>query len=130
MFAAQGGDAACIDDPGKLAAAKYRYALTAQGEGYIAKNDVEKIGNASVLLGGRPHQKGGRHRLCRRHRHAQKAGRLRPPRRRHLHLYADDPALFPAAEEMYRGGLILSDTKPALPPLVYARVTADGVERF
>src|SRR5699024_10753506 len=51
MFAAQGGDTACIDDPGKLARAKYRYALTAQGEGYIAKNDVEKIGNASVLLG-------------------------------------------------------------------------------
>ena len=44
--------------------------------------------------------------------------------------YADDETLFAAAEEMYRGGLIIGAEKPALPPLIYARVTAEGVERF
>ena len=44
--------------------------------------------------------------------------------------YADDESLFAAAEEMYRGGLIIRDEPPTLPPLVYARVTSDGVERF
>lgn len=44
--------------------------------------------------------------------------------------YADDESLFAAAEEMYRGGLVIRDEPPTLPPLVYARVTSDGVERF
>ena len=37
--------------------------------------------------------------------------------------YADDPARFPAAEEMLRSGLVLSDRRPELPPLIRARVT-------
>ena len=130
MFAAQGGDTACIDDPGKLAAAKYRYALTAQGEGYIAKNDVEKIGNASVLLGAGRIKKEDAIDFAAGIVMHKKLGDYVRPGDAICTFYADDPALFPAAEEMYRGGLILSDTKPALPPLVYARVTADGVERF
>ena len=44
--------------------------------------------------------------------------------------YADDERLFAAAEEMYRGGLVIRSEKPSIPPLIYARVTADGVERF
>ena len=44
--------------------------------------------------------------------------------------YADDESLFAAAEEMYRGGLIIRAEKPSVPPLIYARVTADGWERF
>ena len=130
MFAAQGGDTACIDDPGKLARAKYRYALTAQGEGYIAKNDVEKIGNASVLLGAGRIKKEDAIDFAAGIVMHKKLGDYVRPGDAICTFYADDPALFPAAEEMYRGGLILSDTKPALPPLVYARVTADGVERF
>ena len=130
MFAAQGGDTACIDDPGKLAAATYRYALTAQGEGYIAKNDVEKIGNASVLLGAGRIKKEDAIDFAAGIVMHKKLGDYVRPGDAICTFYADDPALFPAAEEMYRGGLILSDTKPALPPLVYARVTADGVERF
>ena len=44
--------------------------------------------------------------------------------------YADEEALFAAAEEMYRSGLVIGPEKPALPPLIYARVTADGVEQL
>ena len=43
--------------------------------------------------------------------------------------YADDESLFAAAEEMYAAAVI-RDEPPTLPPLVYARVTSDGVERF
>ena len=38
------------------------------------------------------------------------------------------PETFAAAEEMYRSGLVYSTEKPREKPLVYARVTADGVE--
>lgn len=130
MFAAQGGDVVCLDNPDQLRKAKYCYDLVAQGEGYIAKNDVEKIGNASVLLGAGRIKKEDtidfaagiimRHKLG----DYVRSGDVI------CTMFADDPALFQPAEEMYRGGLILSADKPTLPPLVYARVTADGIEQF
>ena len=104
----------------------HSYELTAPADGYIYKNDVEKIGNASVLLGAGRIKKGGQHRLCRRHHDAQKAGRLRQSGESICTFYADDEDLFATAEEMYRGGLIIRDEPPTLPPLVYARVTSDG----
>ena len=51
MFAAQSGDISVLQDATKFRQAKYSYELTAPQDGYICKNDVEKIGNASVLLG-------------------------------------------------------------------------------
>ena len=51
MFAAQGGDISVLKDASKFRKAKYSCELTAPSDGYIYKNDVEKIGNASVLLG-------------------------------------------------------------------------------
>ena len=98
--------------------------------GYIVQNDVERIGNASVLLGaGRikkedsidfaagiiMHKKLG---------DAVKAGEPI------CTLYADDDTLFAAAEEMYVGGLTIGAEKAEVPPLIYARVTSEGVERF
>ena len=130
MFAAQGGDTACLDDPDKLRKAKYSYDLVAQSGGYIAKNDVEKIGNASVLLGAGRIQKGDAIDPAAGIIMKKKLGDYVRPGDVLCTMLADDPALFSAAEEMYRGGLILSEKKPPLPPLVYARVTADGVERF
>ena len=130
MFAAQGGDTSVLRDPGLFRKAKYSYELTAPCAGYIRKNDVEKIGNVSVLLGaGRikkeyaidfaagitMHKKLGDH---------VEAGESI------CTFYADDETLFAPAEEMYRGGLVIGAEKPALPPLVYARVTAGGVEKF
>ena len=94
------------------------------------QNDVERIGNASVLLGaGRikkedsidfaagiiMHKKLG---------DAVKAGEPI------CTLYADDDTLFAAAEEMYVGGLTIGAEKPEVPPLIYARVTSEGAERF
>ena len=130
MFAAQGGDISVLKDPSRFRKAKYSYELTAQSTGYIQKNDVEKIGNASVLLGaGRirkedtidfaagitMHKKFG---------DSVKAGEII------CTFFADDPALFAPAEEMFRGGLVIGPEKPIIPPLVYARVTSDGVERL
>ncbi|MGN0976203.1 MAG: pyrimidine-nucleoside phosphorylase [Gemmiger sp.] len=130
MFAAQGGDVSVLDDPARFRRAAYRYDLTAGADGFVTANDVERIGNASVLLGAG--------RITKEDAIDFAAGivmhkKLGDPVRRGdalCTLYADDPARFAAAEEMYRGGLVIGPERPALPPLVYARVTADGVERF
>lgn len=130
MFAAQGGDTACLDDPGKLRKAAYRYDLTARANGYILKNDVEKIGNASVLLGaGRLKKEDAIDSAAGIVMH-KKLGSYVRSGDSICTFYADDPALFSAAEEMYRSGLVIADRQPDLPPLVYARVTPEGVEHF
>lgn len=130
MFAAQGGDTSVLRDASLFRKAKYAHDICAPADGYIVQNDVERIGNASVLLGaGRikkedsidfaagiiMHKKLG---------DAVKAGEPI------CTLYADDDTLFAAAEEMYVGGLSIGAEKPEVPPLIYARVTSEGVERF
>ncbi|WP_294451506.1 pyrimidine-nucleoside phosphorylase [uncultured Gemmiger sp.] len=130
MFAAQDGDVDKVKDPDKLQKAKYSYEITARENGYIAKNDVEKIGNASVLLGaGRIRKEDSIDFAAGIIMHKKLGDRVQSGDSI-CTFYADDPALFAPAEEMYRGGLIISEEKPKLPPLVYARVTTEGVERF
>lgn len=130
MFAAQGGDVEKVKDPDKLQKAKYCYEITARKSGYIAKNDVEKIGNASVLLGaGRIRKEDSIDFAAGIIMHKKLGDRVQSGDSI-CTFYADDPALFAPAEEMYRGGLIISEQPPRLPPLVYARVTTEGVERF
>ncbi len=129
MFAYQGGDTRVLDDYSLFAQPAASYELLADRDGYIWSNDTEKIGNASVLLGaGRItkddtidmaagiilHKKTGDfvkkgESICTFYGHAEK---------------------FAAAEDMYRAGLVYRDEKPAEKPLVFARVTADGVEAF
>ncbi|MBE5036276.1 pyrimidine-nucleoside phosphorylase [Subdoligranulum sp. DSM 109015] len=130
MFAAQGGDVEMVKDPDKLRKATYSYEITARENGYIAKNDVEKIGNASVLLGaGRIRKEDSIDFAAGIVMHKKLGDKVRSGESI-CTFYADDPALFAPAEEMYRGGLVISDQQPNLPPLVYARVTPEGVQRF
>lgn len=130
MFAAQGGNVEMVKDPDKLRKAAYSYKITARENGYIVKNDVEKIGNASVLLGAGRIQKEDTIDFAAGIVMHKKLGDMVRSGDAICTFYADDPALFAAAEEMYRGGLVIDAQPPKLPPLVYARVTADGVERF
>ena len=130
MFAAQGGDISVLKDASKFRQAKYSYELTAEQEGYICKNDVEKIGNASVLLGAGRIKKEDSIDFAAGITMHKKLGDYVKAGESICTFYADDPALFANAEEMYRSGLIIGPEKPVLPPLIYARVTADGVERF
>ena len=51
MFAAQGGDTSVLRDASLFRKAKYAHDICAPADGYIVQNDVERIGNASVLLG-------------------------------------------------------------------------------
>ncbi|MBQ7860216.1 MAG: pyrimidine-nucleoside phosphorylase [Faecalibacterium sp.] len=129
MFACQGGDVRVLEDYSLFAQPEASFELLAEQDGYIWANDTEKIGSASVLLGaGRMtkedaidpaagivlHKKTG---------DAVKQGES-------IATFYGKPDTFAAAEAMYRSGLTYSDKKPPEVPLVYARVTADGVERF
>ena len=130
MFAAQGGDVSVLKDPSRFPKAKYSYELTARENGYIVENDVEKIGNASVLLGAGRIKKEDSIDFAAGITMHKKLGDAVKAGESICTFYANDPALFAAAEEMYRSGLVIGPEKPGVPPLIYARVTAQGVEWF
>ena len=58
FVAAQGGDLAMIDDPGKLPQAKMCTPLTCSADGYVQAIDAAAIGMAVVDLGGGREKKG------------------------------------------------------------------------
>lgn len=130
MFAAQGGDVSVLRDPERFAKARYSHAVTAPAEGYILKHDVERIGSASVLLGAGRIRKEDAIDFSAGITMHKKLGEFVRAGEAICTFHANDPALFAAAEEMLCGGLVIGPQPPRLPPLVYARVTADGVERF
>ncbi len=127
MFARQGGDTRVLDDYSLFEKPTASFELLAEQDGYIWSNDTEKIGNASVLLGAG--------RLTKDDTLDMAAGII-------LHKKTGDAVKkgesictfygkadkFAAAEQMYRSGLVYSEEKPEEKPLIYARVTADGVE--
>ena len=114
MFAAQGGDISVLRDADKFRKAKFSYELT-NASVLLGAGRIKKEDSIDFAAGITMHKKLGDH---------VSAGESI------CTLYADDEALFAPAEEMYRGGLVIRDEKPVLPPLIYARVTSDGVERF
>ncbi|MGN0155707.1 MAG: pyrimidine-nucleoside phosphorylase [Lachnospiraceae bacterium] len=129
MVEAQGGDASVTKDTEKFAKARYMYEVKALKDGYVTKMDTEKCGIASVLLGaGREkkdspidfsagivlHKKTG---------DAVKTGDVLAT------LYASDEKLFAAAEEEYRNAVTIEKTQVLRNPLIYARITKEGVEK-
>ena len=130
MFAAQGGDTSVLRDASLFRKAKYAHDICAPADGYIVQNDVERIGNASVLLGAGRIKKEDSIDFAAGIIMHKKLGDTVKAGEPICTLYADDDALFAAAEEMYVGGLTIGAEKPEVPPLIYARVTSEGVERF
>ncbi len=130
MFAAQGGDTSVLDDPSRFAQAAHSRQVLADQSGYVAATDTEKIGIASVELGAGRQTKedvidfaAGIH-LYKKAGDAVEKGEVLAT------LYANDPARFDAAEKTFRQAYTFSVQPPQTPPLVLARVTEDGVERF
>ena len=130
MFAAQGGDTRVLDDYSLFAKPAASYELLAEQDGYIIQNDAEKIGSASVLLGAGRIKKEDSIDFAAGITMHKKLGDAVKAGEPICTLYADDDTLFAAAEEMYVGGLTIGAEKPEVPPLIYARVTSEGVERF
>jgi pyrimidine-nucleoside phosphorylase len=129
MFAAQGGDVRVLDDYSLFAQPKASFELLAEQDGYIVENDAEKIGIASVLLGAGRQKKEDSIDLS--------AGIILHKKRgdyvhkgESLATFYGEESRFAAAAETYRSGMVYGDAAPKAEPLVYARVTSEGVTRF
>ena len=130
MFAAQGGDISVLEDYGRFDAARYSREILAEETGYIYSHDTEKIGSASVLLGAGRLTKTDEIDFAAGITLHKKTGDYVEKGQSIATFYADDEALFDSAEKMFKSGLVIKGEKPIEAPLVYARVTKNGVERF
>ncbi len=130
MFAAQGGDISVLEDYSRFAAARYSREIQAEETGYIYSHDTEKIGSASVLLGAGRLTKTDEIDFAAGITLHKKTGDYVEKGQSIATFYADDEALFDSAEKMFKSGLVIKGEKPVEAPLVYARVTKNGVERF
>jgi pyrimidine-nucleoside phosphorylase len=130
MVVAQKGNTAFIDNPDSIIHASIRHDILFDAEGYFTAIDTYRLGVAAAELGaGRKtkddaidpsvgiwmHKRIGDH--------IKKGDRL-------CTLYANDESKLNTALEALQGSIRISQTSCEMPKLVYARVTADGVEEY
>jgi len=130
MVRAQGGDVSVIDDINNFRKAAYSHDIKADTDGYIAHMDTEGCGIASMMLGA------GRETLDSKINMAagiiieKKTGDYVKNGDVLATLFADDENLFAKAEEKYRSSIKFSEKVVKRNPLLYAKVSRDGIKYF
>jgi len=133
FVAAQGGDAAVADEPGRLPSAARVVPVPAPRSGYVGAIRAEELGTAAMRLGaGRATKEASIDlavgiRLLRRIGDKVEAGE--PLAELHVGAATGDEALEAVARQT-ADAYSVQDAPPAKPPLVYAVVTEAGVERL
>ena len=130
MVKAQGGDNSVIYHPERFAKALFSHQVLAKEEGVIQSMDTEKCGIASVLLGAGRETKDSPVDLSAGILLHKKTGDTVKKGELLATMYASKQDLFVAAEEKYDSAITIGSENVKRNPLVYARITKDGVERF
>ncbi len=130
MVEAQGGDSRVIRDPSGFEKAPYSYEVRANERGVIQSMDTEKCGIASVLLGAGRETKDSPVDLSAGILLKKKTGDTVAEGDVLAVMYASKQDLFVAAEAKYLEAVTIGEASVERKPLVYARVTKDGVEKY
>lgn len=130
MIEAQGGDGSVITNTGKFEKAKYNIEVIAEHEGYISHMDTESIGRTAVILGAGREEKDSAIDYSAGIILHKKYGDRVSKGEVLASLYANEERLFAPAKEKFISALSFSEGKPYMKPLILARVSKDGVERF
>ena len=130
MVAAQGGDVSVIDNTDLFEKAPIVYEVLADEDGWITAMDTERCGIASVVLGaGRENTEdtvdysAG---IILKAKLGDKVSKGQPL----AVLYTSRENAVKTAEEMLKQAMNIGAEQPQITPLIYARVTIDGVEKF
>lgn len=130
MFAAQGGDTRVLDDPQLFPGATLSREINSTESGWITATDTEKIGSASVLLGAGRITKEDAIDFAAGIVLHKKAGDQVGAGESLATFYAESEEKLAAAEKLFRTAFTFGSAPVATPPLVMARVTKEGVEKF
>ncbi len=130
MVEAQGGKKEYIYNTELFEKAAYSYEVKATKSGYITHMDTEGCGIASALLGaGRETKESTIDYAAGIILHAKVGDKVEAGQSLAT-LYANKEELFAASEKRYIESITIEDAKAKEEPLIFARVTKDGVERF
>ncbi|MGC4020164.1 MAG: pyrimidine-nucleoside phosphorylase [Muricomes sp.] len=128
MVEAQCGDSSVLKDTKKFGTTPYKHEVKAEKSGFINHLDTEKCGIASVSLGA------GRETLDSEIDYLagiilnKKTGDYVEEGEILAEMYSSDESLFEKAEKLLCEAYLIENEKPKMKPLIYAKVTADGVE--
>ena len=129
MIAAQGGDARCCEDIAYLPQAAHKICVPAQRDGYIAKMDTTELGYTALELGAGRKVKTDEIDPAVGFVMDVRLGDYVKAGDSLATLYLNKRELASQAIERMQQAITLSSEKPALPPLVYAAVSREGVAR-
>ena len=130
MVTAQGGDSSVLEKPEKFPKPGICYPVRAMQDGYLSRMDTEKCGMASVILGA------GRTRKEDKIDHSagillkKKIGEFVHKGELIAEFYSSSEKMCREAEQLFLGAVEMKKQAPKKQPLIYARVTAHGVEKF
>ena len=130
MVEAQGGDSRVIYDTNCFVKAPFMYEVVADRDGIIQAMDTEKCGIASVLLGAGRETKDSPVDLSAGILLQKKTGDTVVKGEVLATMYASKQELFEAAKAKYLSAITIGTDEVQRNPLVYARVTKEGVEQY
>lgn len=130
MVAAQGGAVEVLQDTEKFAKAPYQATVCADRDGCISRMHTEKCGRASVLLGAGREVKDAPIDFSAGILMKKKTGDYVKQGDVLATLFTAKPESLAPAAALYREALTFNGAVPAEKPLILARITAEGVERY
>ncbi len=130
MVEAQGGDSRVLDDSGRFPQARERCDLTADRSGFLLSTDTEAVGAASMMLGAGRETKDSvidpAAGILIRKKAGDRVERGEPL----ATLLTDRPETLDEAQRHLRAAIRIGQEPPKKVPLVYARISKDGIERY
>ncbi|MBE5992092.1 MAG: pyrimidine-nucleoside phosphorylase [Paenibacillaceae bacterium] len=130
MVKAQGGDPSVILDPSLFAKAPYGREIKAVKKGYLVHMNTEQCGIASSMLGAGRVTKESLIDYTAGIALKKKVGQEVEEGETIAVLYTSKQELFDAAEEEFLKAVTIAHGKPEEEPLIYARVTREGVKNL
>lgn len=130
MTAAQGGDVSVLDDPGKFQKAKVRLDIAASKSGYLYAMNTEQCGIASMELGAGREKKEDKIDYSAGIVMLKKTGDFVNAGEPFAVLHSSSEELCRTAERTFLRAVDIRNEKPSQRPLVFARVTKDGVQKM
>ena len=129
MVERQGGDVRYLEDVSRFPTAP-AYPVTAPEDGYLAAMQTEEIGATAALLGAGREKKEDAIDPAAGIRFLKKTGDAVRQGEPIALLYTNLPDKVEEAQRRYRAAVRISKQRPEQKPLLYARVSAEGVTSF
>ncbi len=130
LISEQGGDTEVLDNYVKFPQAKFSEEIVSDSEGYINNLDAEKCGLVSVILGAGRENKDSEIDLSAGILFNKKRGDYIKQGDTIAKIYSSDTKKLALAKKVMYESFEINKSTPAVLPLIQARVTKDGIERF